>query len=443
MGDNAEDDKESEVAMKICEIIGYTSVEEFLHKEGKWAYLYDFKDSITKEIDLYFQGKEETKKFQDFINNYSAAVKSTARYCCYKKYVGSELPQENYDCDRISITREIYKTLWDWQDVMKGENGKIKTAGYCDCGEILGLRMGGDTMNSFWITFSRWLTEKYSDTYCWSKKSYKIKNSKILSKTERIEAVMKDNYLRYSEAIDKFANLTHSIGNFVLVPAHFNTCRGSSNAVYDYWDYSLLYLKNHGFRTLDYFDFEKSFEKKDYKRYINTFFLWDYVDDEGTPLSLFAPYEMFKGKNTSESEDGHQKLISKGEGDVLPTGKEIENFLQNVNYAIQRRGIFMVAMLKIAINSKTKALYANKILPFIVNDKKRETEKIEIWNSFEELLERMINEDEFSAVKGTLIAAKRAIQLVGWCPRQRRLRSHQRLNPNRQSKMLLIKKAKK
>jgi hypothetical protein len=43
------------------------------------------------------------------------------------------------------------------------------------------------------------------------------------------------------------------------------------------------------------------------------------------------------------------KLKNEGEGSCVPQNyKEITNFLKNVNWAIKRRGIFMVAMLRIA-----------------------------------------------------------------------------------------------
>lgn len=113
----------------------------------------------------------------------------------------------------------------------------------------------------------------------------------------------------------------------MLVPYGFNCARYCQT--YDYWDASLKILVEEGFKT------KKGllFKKENYKRYINYFFLWDYVEKDG-----------YKAKPLFGTEIGKQARKPNGE-------KEITEYLHNVNRYIRRRGIFMVAMLRIAKRS--------------------------------------------------------------------------------------------
>lgn len=121
-------------------------------------------------------------------------------------------------------------------------------------------------------------------------------------------------------------------GNLTLVPAYFNPVRGRSSYLKDYWDLSLDYLKNNGFRKVNYPKDLKSMSKENFKVYINTFFLWDYVkanDDEYIVRSL------------CEGKLENHISFDKAEDDV----ERFKTFLENVCGCIRRRSLFMTAML--------------------------------------------------------------------------------------------------
>lgn len=145
--------------------------------------------------------------------------------------------------------------------------------------------------------------------------------------TRRIWENMKEGKSALYPMMNCFAKLTHTLGNFVLVPYGFNAARYLPTN--DYWDAALKILEEKGFET------KKGllFKKENYKRYINYFFLWDYVEKDG-----------YKAKPLFGKEIGKRARKPNGE-------KEITEYLQNVNRYIRRRGIFMVAMLRIATNT--------------------------------------------------------------------------------------------
>ena len=124
------------------------------------------------------------------------------------------------DCDKEAI--ELYKVL-GWQnsatDVIRGE-----------------------TMNSFLTTFNRAIRQS--------------SNYKTLTKTLGIDNRKKERYSKLYEnqnyqqfeiiennptAFQTFAKLTHTIGNFTVLPHWMNT--GRSNLSKDYWDIFLLSLQ--------------------------------------------------------------------------------------------------------------------------------------------------------------------------------------------------------
>jgi len=207
-----------------------------------------------------------------------------------------------FDCDSSNgscmLTNEIYRVLWDWDE--------DRFTGF-----------GGDTMNSFWMIFSKAIQEYYPDVH----KKYKFKESKWLDigkiiKTPINERVLQEYQVFYKmiesgekfKQLNLFAKLTHTIGNLCLVPNGFNIFRGRS--LFDRWDCSLLYLKN-------------EFGRICFSGYINTFYLTNYVL-HGNIISL------------SESEGANLVLLEKiNEG--LPD-KNLKRLINNVNDNILTRG---------------------------------------------------------------------------------------------------------
>ncbi len=148
----------------------------------------------------------------------------------WEKYYYSK---DGFDCDGTigknycNLIREIYRVLWDWEDICQNNRsskkvyryGKISLASMNDARDT---EWGPETMNSFYTTHKNWKHD--IETNLW----------------------------------DIFAGSVGRIGNMTL------TCRGYNKYfAYDYWDIKIsrLYLDNKELNVL----------------YVNCFFQWDYV----------------------------------------------------------------------------------------------------------------------------------------------------------------------
>ncbi|MFI3202615.1 MAG: hypothetical protein R3Y54_14035, partial [Eubacteriales bacterium] len=146
-----------------------------------------------------------------------------------------------------------------------------------------------------------------------------------------------------------FCSAHGCIGDYVLVPAYFNG-RGRKKGN-DNWQVALKHLKDNGWVHMLHYAKRKdnilgesdeegtdsykarqfveknygTFNKEHFSQYINTMFLWDYVEK--------------KGKDYNVAKLDHD---------------DVAKWLKNVEIAIQNRGIFMSGMLLIATNMDLK-----------------------------------------------------------------------------------------
>lgn len=246
--------------------MGYSDIDSFLTDTNPVEY--DFKYQLGQKL-TRIRSKQIRLSAEEMITTEESIER-------IKKYKAYNSPIYRFDCDgnkNCKLSLDIYEKLW----------GDFEKKVY-----------GPDTINSF-IT------------------SYKKSKSDINNRTD--------------EMFRNFAVLTHTIGNFTLVPRMedkfekgFNSYRGFKYG--DYWDISLQHLLKDGFNK----------DKDKFQKYIDTFFLWDYVDEEYNPLSLFMKYNDFTIRKLG---------IRFDEVD----NNNYQNFLDNVEYAIKRRGKFMVYML--------------------------------------------------------------------------------------------------
>lgn len=249
----------------MSEFRGYKNVDDFLKDTNPVEY--DFKYQLGQKLSGI--RNIETRTLAEDMITTENAIWRILKYKCYNK------PNIRFDCDgnkNCDLSLEIYKKLW----------GNFDKKVY-----------GPDTINSF-IS------------------SYKKSKSDLNGRDD--------------EMFRNFAVLTHTIGNFTLVPRMedkfekgFNSYRGFKYG--DYWDISLQHLLKDGFNK----------DKDKFQKYIDTFFLWDYVDEKYNPLSLFMNNEEFKARKSCDINS-------------VPRVNYI-NFLDNVEYAIKRRGKFIVYML--------------------------------------------------------------------------------------------------
>lgn len=267
---------------------------------------------------------------------------------------------EDKERDVCWLTREIYRLLWGWMD--KGnpkesyEKGTVSRYAYLSVASFLSF--GPDTMNSYMTVLEHALKidegknifedfqKKINDRYFDGKETQKAISVLFLY---RLLIEMADEGIILSEYIpsaisyadlEDFAEKCHTLGNFTLVPAGFNTDRaGKFN---DFWDQSLLYLKQKA-QENSALGFERAFTK-----YINYFFLWDYAiynGKEGKRAEYHVKSLFSKKFQSAGVQDGSEILVSGIR--EMPLLEETQIFLENVFWAIRRRGIFMTAMLQL------------------------------------------------------------------------------------------------
>lgn len=230
-------------------------------------------------------------------------------------YIYKEIDKEEnrpFDCDSSNETNdlmdEIYDRLW---------RNKMNKWGCSSSRD----KFGGDTMNSFATTFNAFS----------GKESYEKSFDDYKGKKE------------FYDVLREYAKLTGCLGNFVLVPKGFNGYRGPASTIRDYWDLSLHELRcDQSCRGwLDQVDMP-------FNKYINLFFLWDYVSGKknggyrARPLfrrheAILMREKMVLPRRAEPSKEG-------GEG----ASDDFSEFTENTNRCILRRGAFMSAMLRIS-----------------------------------------------------------------------------------------------
>lgn len=260
------------------------------------------------------------------IRNQNNPLKKFLRYKEFNKSEGK------FDCDNsngtCSLTNDIYIELWGWSyenrfsmcDELKAKFGKAWT------------RFSADTMNSFQTTYTR---------------------AKEIYGAERVQE---------NKLLLEFATYTHTIGNFSLVPFNleentpFNPYRYTKFR--DYFDLSLKFIK-------------ERVDAETFKKYIDTFFLNDYVDSEYNVLPLINRH-----KNLLLQE----KMSIENVNDLLPQNEdELNEYLKNVIEKIKNRGK-RIACLLLEENAKEDAKMGsinetkentftrikNKVIPFVI-----------------------------------------------------------------------------
>lgn len=248
----------------------------------------------------------------------------------YKKIDEKNKKKVNlFDCDSWNgsndLMDEIYDRLW---------RNKMNKWGCSSSRD----KFGGDTMNSFATTF-----KVFS-----GKKSYEESFDDYKEKKE------------FYDVLREYAKLTGCLGNFVLVPKGFNGYRGPASTIRDYWDLSLHELRcdQSGRGWLDQVDMP-------FNKYINLFFLWDYVS--GKKNGGYRARPLFK---SHEAILMREKMVlprkaepSKEGGNVI--SDDFSEFTQNANRCILRRGAFMSAMLRISAEDSDSY---DKIVEYLATD---------------------------------------------------------------------------
>lgn len=247
------------------------------------------------------------------------------------------------DCDgwdgKCSLAVDLYETLWGWKE---GEQRRgtsifrtVKSFG----------ALGGDTFNSVQTTLNEYLKVLIEE-----KEVYRqhLKGNASTRFCLQLYCIYGKDYVKQlaeKEELVRLIQLTHTMGSLGLIPEGYNRARGSSGQIRDYFDLSLYnLLHNCDGMSGKYFGEDEETRKHNFTRYINFSFLWDSVEKQGNTYEvrpLCDSHEMkmhvwdLMGTWTSEN--------------VLPKKEELEQLCGNINNRIIRRGLFMEAMLKIAV----------------------------------------------------------------------------------------------
>ncbi len=355
-------------------------ISDFLKKEKPEEY--DFK----LEMKNYYKDNNKNVNYDGLIKEIESRIKpeedSIKNWFAYKTLEKDMGRKKNlFDCDNSNDTCKlselIYRYLWGWEEgknnfrklliLQKENNGMTNT-------------FGGDTMNSLGTTLRKYM-DKNSVNEC----------KKEWDKTERDKADLDS-----MKHLHDFAQYTSCIGNFVLVPAGFNGHRGIHPCIKDYWDLSLDYLayteKNAWLSNEKRLMKQKAAQENSaFVKYINMFFLWDYVDKNYEVKSLFASHENILGA----------KICSVN--DVLPEDEsEFSSYFENANTYIKRRGIFMVAMLNIAYRFEDVEIeYTNKAA----------WKDWKVSDIYKYIVEKVfLTDKEYSGYEGVIEAIKNAVK---------------------------------
>lgn len=320
--------------------MAFNSVENYINSSDNLIELanYNFEyetDIETKDVlERYYTynamcDKARDRTYQNCVNFANALIKQGE--------INENKRWDNFDCDgsgahvfqnRISmLSRNIFRTIWNWKDIpvsnFDDENYFIKiNQRYGKC-NVFG-EMGPDTMNTVTSYSIIFVTPNFVEKNQYAKDE--IKKGNNYSGWLEIELYKNPSicseYIKFLQNRFDFINyidMYHTIGNYCLVPAYFNPYRSSNTN--DNWTKSLVMLRNKNINdgySWNYKGKEIIWNSKNFNKYINYFFLWDYVHNEN---DNYIP-------------------------DVLEYSDS--GFLEKTAKFIKRRGIFMVAMLKIA-----------------------------------------------------------------------------------------------
>lgn len=222
------------------------------------------------------------------------------------------------DCDGSSgingteLIHDICNKLWGWKVEKNTKFSRL-------LGNVFTVDFGPDTFNSAQNIVNKVIENivaNNSEFLTVKKGRFSNRYSLELYANPTLNQSFK-NELHLNIFLEKYLEIYHSIGNFGLVPARFNAWRGLSGQfdgvkIDDYFDLSLSYLKKYGWSNA--FNVNGS-NPTDYYRYINYFFLWDYVDNNGYPIDLQR--------------------------------NSLQYYCKNITKIIKRRSYFMVALLRL------------------------------------------------------------------------------------------------
>ncbi|WP_125571926.1 hypothetical protein [Lacticaseibacillus songhuajiangensis] len=308
-------------------------------------WLFDFKQFFRDSVWTSDKINDETHLNEwllyKFEKKYSENVKKVPPLLnCFEK-------GKKVDKDPDKIARPIYKVL-----------------GWIDSNSI---HADGDQMNSFQTTFTQLFAIKSSNRgrtngapfsdenlECYRKHYFEqipevsdlfkemvqdLQQSPQNSKQNIFnEFAFRKNELIFKN-LKEFAGLTHSIGNFIVMPVKYNLVRGSAEQVRDYWDLSLQVIH-------DLFYSAGDIGRSAWKNFVEQFYLQPFVRRND-----YSVGELWTGHLT---------------GQIYPQSSvQVEEFYYRVNMLIEERGKWITRILceklDSELDSETKKFYLKEL----------------------------------------------------------------------------------
>ena len=236
--------------------------------------------------------------------NYSLSPFQNDSITAFLKY--KELPKnEGIDCDKAAFY--LYNIL-GWQNTTE---------------DII----RGETMNSFITTFNEAIKDS-SDYYTIANRLGKKPRDRHIPYSTLYQ---NQNYLKFDiiqkniKEFELFAILTHTIGNFTVLPSWMNTGRYYFSR--DYCDITLLSLQ----------EWLNILSPDAWTNFVETYYLQPYVNTEYN-VELFW--------------EGHDKKI-------LPKKENYPVFLKKVNERIEERGKYMIKQICNKLNKTDFNFYTD------------------------------------------------------------------------------------
>ena len=255
-------------------------------------WLWDFKNCYSSEL--------TADNISNFLKYKNGELVNPSTFCITKQVCS------NADCDKEDLP--LYNVL-GWQhserDIIRGE-----------------------TLNSYITTFTQAITN--DPNYKEICKKIGVNLNEYLNKQYPILYHNK-NYQNFEmiqknlKGFEAFAKLTHTIGNFTVLPHWMNT--GRYNFSKDYWDITMLSLQ----------EWLTDLSPKAWKKFIDTYYLQPYVDNN-YQTEVFWETHNYKYIYPKKTED-------------------FSIFLKRVNERIEERGKFIIKQICDKLNKKDFHFY--------------------------------------------------------------------------------------
>ena len=260
----------------------------------------DLKDFLRDDKNIVFDFTMDNecdsyKKIENPVDRYFAYRSSKKELigCCYKEASDfAEKNTEKYnkvgdpDLSRC-LLQKIYKSLWpdlcEKEFMLDGD--WIQSDTMTSAQKTINISIERLVENDQEYRFRKGIgsRNRVSDAYCIE--LYLKDRQSFISRIKKIPGA------------ETFLNLYHTLGNYVAVPKSFNAARSGNYASYDYWDLTLMKIREYFFENnverieellhnsgskenckawLDYF----GVGEVGWKKFVDNLYFQDYVDSE-------------------------------------------------------------------------------------------------------------------------------------------------------------------